>query len=84
MEEENDCLECQIAKEKLKRISSSVTLAAEKPDYSLDAVVGKLRKQKVEFRWVCLQRVSQYDGMPKEGFFSQSISISVLSQAQFV
>ncbi|XP_017263818.1 peripherin [Kryptolebias marmoratus] len=48
-EEENEYLEHQIA-EKLssKPVSSSVTSAAEIPDYSLDAVVEKLRKQKDE------------------------------------
>ncbi|XP_037531439.1 vimentin [Nematolebias whitei] len=48
LEEENDCLERQIAEEKLNSISFSITSAAEKPDYSLEAVVGKLRKQKDE------------------------------------
>lgn len=82
LEEENDCLQCQIAEEKLNSISSSVSSAAGKPDYSLDAVVGKLRKQKVEFCWECQLHVSQYDGTTKEGVLSLYASLFP-SQVQF-
>ncbi|KAM6923426.1 alpha-internexin [Xenentodon cancila] len=48
-EEENEYLECQIAEleEKLSsRGTSSITSAVAEPDYSLDAVVERLRKQR--------------------------------------
>lgn len=49
-EEENKHLECQIAEEKSPELKpSSVAFAVEKPRYSLDAVVERLRRQKVEF-----------------------------------
>lgn len=49
-EEENEYLERLIAEEmSLEPIPSSVTLAVEKPRYSLDGVVERLRRQKVEF-----------------------------------
>ncbi|KAM4555272.1 peripherin [Odontesthes bonariensis] len=51
-EEQNECLECQIIEleEKLnsKRASPSVTTTVVEPDFSLDAVVERLRKQRDE------------------------------------
>ncbi|XP_042348733.1 neurofilament medium polypeptide [Plectropomus leopardus] len=51
-EEENESLECQIVdlEEKLnnRQASSGITSAVAKPDYSLDAVVERLRRQRDE------------------------------------
>lgn len=68
-EEENVSLECQIIEleEKLnsQQASSSVTSTVAVPDYSLDAVVERLRKQRVRCCRVCQLRVSLCDGMSK-------------------
>lgn len=68
-EEENESLECQITEleEKLnnKRTSNATSIAVE-PDYSMDAVVERLCKQRVGCCWVCLLHVFLCDGMPKE------------------
>lgn len=63
-EEENECLECQILdledRLKRKKVSFSSTVAV--PDSSLDAVVKRLRKERVG-----LLDVSMCDGMSNLG-----------------
>lgn len=69
-ERENEFLECQIVEleEKLnrKQAASGITSTVARPDYSLDAVVERLRRERVGCCcccWVCLLHVSLSDGM---------------------
>uniref|UniRef100_A0A3B4TQH6 Peripherin-like n=1 Tax=Seriola dumerili TaxID=41447 RepID=A0A3B4TQH6_SERDU len=56
-EKDNESLECQIVEleEKLnsQRASSSITSAVAPPDYSLDAVVERLRKERLQDEILC-------------------------------